>query len=87
MRGFLAEATHDGIPVAGKGTIAAGSPEGGYYVEPHLLRDVPPGCRLACDEVFGPVASIIAYDSLDEPVNDISNSGYGLQCGVYTDST
>jgi acyl-CoA reductase-like NAD-dependent aldehyde dehydrogenase len=42
--------------------------------------------KVVCDEVFGPVASIIAYDDIDDPVREISSSRYGLQCGVYTDS-
>jgi acyl-CoA reductase-like NAD-dependent aldehyde dehydrogenase len=34
-----------------------------------------------------PVASIITYDDLEEPIRDVSESPFGLQCGVFTDST
>ncbi len=68
-------------------TVLAGGKRHGAAFEPTLLANATNDMKVVCDEVFGPVASIIAYDSLDEPVNDISNSRYGLQCGVYTDST
>jgi acyl-CoA reductase-like NAD-dependent aldehyde dehydrogenase len=71
---------------AGARLLAGGHRHGAAY-EPTLLTDVKPDMKVVCEEVFGPVASIIAYDSLDEPVNEITNSRYGLQCGVYTDST
>ena len=43
--------------------------------------------KVVCDEVFGPVASVISFDDVNEAVSDINRSVYGLQCGVYTDST
>jgi aldehyde dehydrogenase (NAD+) len=55
VRTFLAGAERDGIRTVAKGAIVADAPEGGYYVEPRLLRDVPPTSRIACEEVFGPV--------------------------------
>lgn len=70
----------------GASLLAGGRREGAAYA-PTLLADVHPGMKVACDEVFGPVASILAYDDLSEPVEQITNSHFGLQCGVYTDST
>ncbi len=68
-------------------TVLTGGTRDGAAFAPTLLADVNREMKVVCDEVFGPVASILAYDDLDEAVNDISNSRYGLQCGVYTDST
>ncbi len=70
----------------GASLLAGGRREGAAYA-PTLLADVRPEMKVACDEVFGPVASILAYDDLSEPVEQITNSRFGLQCGVYTDST
>jgi aldehyde dehydrogenase (NAD+) len=84
VRGFLAEATRDSIPVAGKGAIVAGAPEGGYYVEPHLLRDVPAGCRLACDEVFGPVLAAMPFSDDAEAIRLANGTEFGLVAGVWT---
>jgi acyl-CoA reductase-like NAD-dependent aldehyde dehydrogenase len=73
--------------VAQGARILAGGKRHGAAYEPTLLADVKPDMKVVCEEVFGPVASILAYDDLNEPVRQISESPFGLQCGVYTDST
>lgn len=73
--------------VAGGARLLCGGARHGTAYEPTLLGDVTRDMKVACDEVFGPVASIIAYDDLEEPIRDISESPFGLQCGVFTDST
>jgi acyl-CoA reductase-like NAD-dependent aldehyde dehydrogenase len=70
----------------GAKALAGGKRHGAAY-EPTLLADVQPDMKVVCDEVFGPVASILAYDDLEEPVANVTESPFGLQCGVYTDST
>ncbi len=42
--------------------------------------------KVVCDEVFGPVLSILAFDDFDGVCRDISASRFGLQCGVFTKS-
>jgi len=71
---------------AGAKVLTGGVRHGAAYA-PTLLSDVSRDMKVVCDEVFGPVASIIAYDYISEPVDEISNSPFGLQCGVFTDST
>jgi acyl-CoA reductase-like NAD-dependent aldehyde dehydrogenase len=73
--------------VAAGAQLLCGGNRHGAAFEPTLLADVTRDMKVACDEVFGPVASIIAYDDLEEPIRDISDSPFGLQCGVFTDST
>ncbi|WP_306259893.1 aldehyde dehydrogenase family protein [Pararhizobium sp. IMCC21322] len=70
----------------GASLLVGGRREGAAYA-PTVLANVHPEMKVACDEVFGPVASILAYDDLSEPVEQITNSRFGLQCGIYTDST
>lgn len=70
----------------GARVLAGGNRHGAAY-EPTLLTDVKPDMKVVCDEVFGPVASVLAYDDLAEPVRLVTDSPFGLQCGVYTDST
>jgi aldehyde dehydrogenase (NAD+) len=84
VRGFLAEAARDGLATVGKGTIVADAPSGGYYVAPHLLRDVPPTCRLACDEVFGPVLAAMPFADEAEAVRIANGTDFGLVAGVWT---
>lgn len=73
--------------VAGGAKMLCGGVRHGPAYEPTLLVNVTRDMKVACDEVFGPVASIIAYDDLEEPIRDVSESPLGLQCGVFTDST
>lgn len=73
--------------VAGGAKLLCGGVRHGPAYEPTLLTDVRRDMKVVCDEVFGPVASIIAYDDLEEPIREISESPFGLQCGVFTDST
>jgi acyl-CoA reductase-like NAD-dependent aldehyde dehydrogenase len=66
--------------------LTGGTRHGAAYA-PTLLADVSPEMKVVCDEVFGPVASILSYDDLEEAARLVSDSPFGLQCGVYTDST
>ncbi len=67
--------------------VLAGGTRTGAALAPTLLTDVQPDMKVVCDEVFGPVASILPFDDLETPVSAINASPYGLQCGVITDST
>ncbi len=80
VESWVAEAVQGGARI-----LAGGNRHGAAY-EPTLLADVKPDMKVVCDEVFGPAASILAYDNLDEPVRQVTESPFGLQCGVYTDS-
>jgi len=84
VREFLAEAERDGHATVAKGAIVAGAPEAGYYVEPHLLRDVPPSCRLACEEVFGPVLAAMPFADEGDAVRIANATEFGLVTGVWT---
>ena len=86
VRGFLADAARDGQATAGKGTIVAGAPAGGYYVEPHLLRDVPPSSRLGCEEVFGPVLAAMPFADEADAVRIANATDFGLVAGVWTEN-
>ncbi|MET0146949.1 MAG: aldehyde dehydrogenase family protein [Ilumatobacteraceae bacterium] len=54
----------------------------GYYVEPTLFTDVDPDHRIAQEEVFGPVLSVIPYDGDAEAVDIANNSIFGLNGSV-----
>ena len=84
MRGFLADAARDGIALVAQGTVAADAPAGGYYIAPALLRDVPPGHRLACDEVFGPVLSAMPFADEADAIRLANGTDFGLVAGVWT---
>ncbi|MEU1003953.1 aldehyde dehydrogenase [Streptomyces tibetensis] len=57
---------------------------GGTYLEPTVFDRVDPGSRLAREEIFGPVLSVLAFDDLDEAVRLANATDYGLAAGVWT---
>jgi aldehyde dehydrogenase (NAD+) len=56
--------------------------ERGFYVRPTVFSDVHPQMRIAQEEIFGPVLSIIAYDTVDEAVEIANGTVYGLGAHV-----
>jgi aldehyde dehydrogenase (NAD+) len=56
--------------------------ERGFYVRPTLFSDVQPQMRIAQEEIFGPVLSVMAYDSVDEAVEIANDTVYGLGAHV-----
>ncbi|PNG17088.1 aldehyde dehydrogenase [Streptomyces cahuitamycinicus] len=57
---------------------------GGTYLEPTVFDRVDPGSRLAREEIFGPVLSVLAFDDLDEAVRLANATDYGLAAGLWT---
>jgi acyl-CoA reductase-like NAD-dependent aldehyde dehydrogenase len=70
------------------GGAAAQRPEcgSGWFVEPTIFTGVRPEMRIAKEEVFGPVLSIIPFENEDEAVRIANDSIYGLAAGVWTTS-
>lgn len=57
---------------------------GGSFLEPTVFDRVDPGMRLAREEIFGPVLSVLAFDDLDEAVRLANATEYGLAAGLWT---
>ena len=75
-----------GIHSARLVTGGAEQPDGldrGFYVKPTIFADVDNSTPLAQEEIFGPVLSVIPYDSIDEAVAIANDSPYGLAGGVW----
>ncbi|SHJ91161.1 aldehyde dehydrogenase (acceptor) [Alicyclobacillus tolerans] len=58
--------------------------EGGYFIPPTIFADVDNQMRIAQEEIFGPVLSVIRYKDVDEAVQKANESIYGLAAGVWT---
>lgn len=58
----------------------------GWFVEPTIFTGVKPDMRIAQEEVFGPVLSIIPFDDEEEAIRIANDSMYGLAAGVWTQS-
>jgi aldehyde dehydrogenase (NAD+) len=57
---------------------------GGYFVRPTVFSDVRPDMTIAQEEIFGPVLSIIPYDSEEEAIEIANGTVYGLAGGVWS---
>lgn len=76
--GWIGEAVRSGAQlVHGGGRMNA-------TVAPAVLAEVPPSVQLSCKEAFGPVVGINRYRDLDEAIEQVNASEFGLQAGIYT---
>ncbi len=60
-------------------------PERGYFFRPTLFTNVAQSHRIAREEIFGPVLSVLTFRTPDEAVEKANNTPYGLSAGVWTD--
>ena len=55
----------------------------GFFLEPTIVCDAAPDSEIAQQEIFGPVLTVIAYDSVDEAVEIANGTDYGLSGAVF----
>ncbi len=84
VEGFIARAKQDGVALLAEGRIADGVLGVGFYVAPALFGPVPRENTLACEEVFGPVLSVIPFEDEADAVRLANSTDYGLVAGVWT---
>lgn len=70
--------------VCGGATPALQGFEGGFFVEPTVFVDVGDRMRIAREEIFGPVMSVLSFDEEDEVVARANATEFGLSAGVFT---
>jgi len=73
------------IPVDGRGTLIKGY-EGGSFVRPTILADVPRGSEISKAEIFGPVLGLMHVDTVDEAIELVNSGQYGNQASLFTSS-
>jgi acyl-CoA reductase-like NAD-dependent aldehyde dehydrogenase len=56
----------------------------GYFVEPTIFTGVKPDMRIAQEEIFGPVLSVIPFDDIDDAIRIANDTMYGLAAAVWT---
>ncbi|HXK06751.1 MAG TPA: aldehyde dehydrogenase family protein [Verrucomicrobiae bacterium] len=64
--------------------VLAGGRRRGAAMEPTVLDDVPPHLDVCCKEVFGPVVALHRYRVLDDAIEQVNSTEYGLQVGICT---
>ncbi len=82
---YVEQATKDGgRRVTGGERLSLDKP--GYYVAPALIVDTTPGMRVNCEEVFGPLASVVRVRDYDEALSVANDGEFGLSAGIVTTS-
>ncbi len=81
---FRARAAADGVPVLAEGRIAAGCPEGGFFVAPSLYGPVARSNDLARNEVFGPLLVLLPFTDETDALRLANDTEYGLMAAVWT---
>jgi alpha-ketoglutaric semialdehyde dehydrogenase len=75
----------DGATLACGGRhLTKGDYGNGYFIEPTVFTDVTPDMRIAQEEIFGPVTSVIPAKSLDDAIEIANGVQYGLSAAIYT---
>jgi aldehyde dehydrogenase (NAD+) len=70
----------------GANVVAGGSRIGtkGYFMKPTVLDNVTNSMRVAQEEIFGPVASVIKFNDVEEAIREANNSAFGLAASIWT---
>jgi aldehyde dehydrogenase (NAD+) len=83
VEGYIKSGLEEGATIALGGGRPTYLPKG-WFVEPTIFTNVRNSMKIAREEIFGPVLSIIEYDSQDEAIAIANDSEYGLGGAVYT---
>lgn len=64
--------------------VLKGGHADGAVITPTVIAGAPPQAKVSCEEVFGPVVTVSAYDTFDEAVELANGTRFGLQAGIFT---
>jgi aminomuconate-semialdehyde/2-hydroxymuconate-6-semialdehyde dehydrogenase len=75
-----------GTILCGGNYVKVNGYENGYYLQPTIIEINTTNCRLAQEEIFGPVVTIMPFDTDDEALTMANNTRYGLSCTIWTNN-
>jgi aldehyde dehydrogenase (NAD+) len=81
---YVGVGRQEGATLAAGGQRLDGELARGYFVQPTVFADVHNDMTIAREEIFGPVISVIPFDTLDEAIRLANDTDYGLAGGVWT---
>jgi aldehyde dehydrogenase (NAD+) len=84
VRGYILKGIDEGARLVTGGAEAPEGLDKGFFVRPTVFSNVDPDSTIAQEEIFGPVLSIIPYDTEAEAIEIANNSQYGLAGGVWS---
>ncbi len=84
VEGFVLRAKQAGATIAAGGHRLS-TPSGGYFYLPTILSDITADMEVAREEIFGPVLSVLSYDTLDEALQIANDVAYGLTSCLFSE--
>ena len=81
---FVDDVRSEASIVTGGHVMTEGALERGFFYAPTLIDDASPDSRVAREEIFGPVLTVLPFDTEEEAIALANNTEYGLVCGVWT---
>jgi aminomuconate-semialdehyde/2-hydroxymuconate-6-semialdehyde dehydrogenase len=72
------------VLTGGKRALMEGDLAGGYYIEPTIIEGLPQACRTNREEIFGPVVTLMPFDTEEEVLDYANDTEYGLAATVWT---
>ena len=85
IRGLIQSAIDEGANLECGGTDLPANVNRGYYIQPTVFSGVTPDMRIAQEEIFGPVATVMAYDNLEQGIEIANDTAYGLSAVISGD--
>jgi acyl-CoA reductase-like NAD-dependent aldehyde dehydrogenase len=84
VRGYIAKGVADGARLLTGGAEQPDGHDRGYFIQPTVFTDVTNDMTIAREEIFGPVLSIIAYDTEQQAIDIANDTPYGLSSAVWS---
>lgn len=82
---YIEQAKNSGAKLLyGGSTLTEGKFAAGHYITPTIFADVDINSRLAQEEIFGPVLAVFKISSLDQAIEQVNATGYGLTASIFT---
>jgi aldehyde dehydrogenase (NAD+) len=85
IQGLIQSAIDEGATLETGGTGLPSNVNRGFYIKPTVFSGVTPDMRIANEEVFGPVATIMSYDTLEDGIQLANDTAYGLSAVISGD--
>jgi acyl-CoA reductase-like NAD-dependent aldehyde dehydrogenase len=84
VHSYVTSGVAEGANLAAGSARTPSSGEPGFFYQPAVFTDVTAGMRIAQEEIFGPVLSVLPFEGEDEAISLANDTIYGLAAGVFT---
>ncbi len=81
---YIRIGANEGATLRQGGKAPGGKLKSGYFFEPTIFADVSANMRIAQEEIFGPVCSVMKFKDLEEAIHVLNETKYGLSSSIYT---